>query len=184
MNKNKTKSKRRTAARRITALAMMTAVSVVLGILCKNLFTFAIYYRFTLENLGVIMAGIFFGPAAGVTVGLLSDVISCLMSTNPAVNPIISSGAAAVGLTAGVVFRVLKSHGGTVRFYISAAAAHLLGQVIVKSIGKMIFFGMPWYGIFIGAAFSAIAVAVEASVIAQLAKNKQIMGFINKNDDI
>ena len=50
--------------------------------------------------------------------------------------------------------------------------------MIIKSIGKMITFGMPWYGIFIGLAFSAVAGAIEYSVIMMLAKNKQISRFI------
>lgn len=182
MKKNK---QARAAARHVTTLAMMTALSVVLGIVCKNLFTFAMFYRFTLENLGVIMAGIFIGPFAGAAVGIASDVISCLLSTNPAVNPILTVGAASVGLVSGIVFRAAAPLGNKgARYVLSAAAAHLVGQVIVKSVGKIIMYGMPWFGIFIGAGFSAAAVSVEVTVIVMLSKNKQIMGFLNKNDDL
>ena len=185
MEKNKEAKKRPSAAKRVTALAMMTAMSVVLGIVCKNLFTFGIYYRFTLENLGVIMAGIFVGPVAGAAVGVASDVISCLLSTNPAVNPILTVGAASVGLVSGLVFRASSPLGKKgARYAISAAAAHIIGQVIVKSVGKIIMYGMPWFGVFIGAGFSAVAAAIEVTVIVMLSKNKQIMGFLNRNDDI
>ena len=175
----------RTAAKKITALAMMTAVSVVLGIICKNLFTIGVLYRFTLENLGVIMAGIFVGPLSGAAVGVAVDVISCLLSTNPAVNPLITVGAACVGATAGLVFRAVHRRiPGKGSYFLAAASAHLLGQVIIKQFAKMIMFKMPWYGVFIGAGFSAVAVVIETCVILALVKNKQIMRFLNRNDDL
>lgn len=183
--KTQAKSKSRTAAKKITALAMMTAVSVVLGIICKNLFTVAVVYRFTLENLGVIMAGIFVGPVSGAAVGTAVDIISCLLSTNPAVNPVLTVGAACVGATAGIVFRALRPRiPGRGSYFIAAASAHLVGQIIIKQIAKMIMFGMPWFGVFIAAGFSAVAVAIEGSVITALAKNKQIMRFLGQDHEL
>ena len=170
-----------TLAQRGTISARLTAISVVVGILCKDLFTFAMFYRFTLENLGVITAGIFFGPLAGGMVGLASDIISCLLSTNPAVNPIITLGAVTVGVTAGVISYMLRSRSVGVRCAVSVAAAHLFGQVIIKSIAKMVMYGMPWYGIFIGAGFSLLAGAIEYTVIVMIAKNKQISKFLDKS---
>ena len=162
----------------ITLFAMLTAISVVVGILCKNLFTVAVYYRFTLENIGIIFAGIFFGPGAGALVGIAVDVISCLLSTNPAVNPVIMLGALTVGVSSGIVSRYVVRERGLRQYVLSAAAAHLLGQVIIKSIGKMIYFGMPWYGIFIGLACSALACAAEVMIIRTLMKNTEIRKFV------
>ena len=166
------------ATRRITALAMLTAISVVVGILCKNAFTFMIYYRFTLENIGVIAAGVFFGPAAGAMVGFASDAISCLLSTNPQLNPVISLGAITVGVTSGFAVKLLSKVKPAARYVIAVASAHVLGQVLIKSVGKMIYFGMPWYGIFIGLAFSVLAGSVEYMIILMLSKNKQISEFL------
>ena len=162
----------------ITLFAMLTALSVVVGILCKNLFTVAVYYRFTLENIGIIFAGIFFGPGAGALVGVAVDVISCLLSTNPAVNPVITLGALTVGVTAGVVAKFIVRERGMRQYIVSAAAAHLLGQVIIKSIGKILYFGMPWYGIFIGLVCSALACAAEVMIIRTLLKNTEIRKFL------
>ena len=74
----------------LTLTAMLIAMSVVIGILCKNWLTWNIYYRFTLENLPIFFAAIAFGPFVGAAAGVLADLVSCLCSTNPAVNPIIS----------------------------------------------------------------------------------------------
>ncbi len=168
----------------ITLLAMLTAVSVVVGILCKNLFTVAVYYRFTLENIGVLFAGIFFGPGAGVLVGVAVDIISCLLSANPAVNPVIALGAACVGATSGVVAKYFVKSRGLRQYILSSAAAHLLGQVIIKSIGKMLYFGMPWYGIVIGLVCSAAACTVEVMIIQLLMKNAEIRKFIFRVSDV
>jgi ECF transporter S component (folate family) len=170
--------KRTHKAALITLFAMLTAISVVVGILCKNLFTVAVYYRFTLENIGIIFAGIFFGPGAGALVGIAVDGISCLLSTNPAVNPVIMLGALTVGVSSGIVSRYVVRERGLRQYILSAAAAHLLGQVIIKSIGKMIYFGMPWIGIFIGLACSVVACAVEVIVIRTLMKNTEIRKFV------
>ncbi len=175
---NDGKTKKAHTARRITALAMLTAISVVVGIFCKDAFTFMFYYRFTLENIGVLAAGVFFGPAAGAMVGLASDAISCLLSTNPQLNPIISLGALTVGALSGFVARLLKNKKPALRYAAAVSIAHLFGQVLIKSVGKMLYFGMPWYGIFIGLGFSALAGAAEFAIIMALAKNKQISEFL------
>ena len=181
MQKN---SRRYGKAAVITLLAMLTAVSVVIGILCKNLFTVAVYYRFTLENLGVLFAGIFFGPCAGVLVGVAVDVISCLLSANPAVNPVILLGAATVGAVSGVTSKHLVKTKGLRQYIFSAALAHLLGQVIVKSIGKMLYFGMPWYGMVIGLVCSAAACAAEVTVIQLLMKKPEVQRAIGNLSDV
>ncbi len=175
MQKNKSSRRK---IRLITLLAMLTAVSVVVGLVCKNLFTVAVYYRFTLENIGVIFAGIFLGPGAGALVGIAADVISCLLSTNPAVNPVIALGAVCVGATSGAVAKYMVRKRGLRQYILSAAAAHLLGQVLIKSIGKMLYFGMPWYGIAIGLVCSGAACTVEVILIRLLARNAEICRFI------
>lgn len=180
MSGSKNTKNTKTKAAKITTLAMLTALSVVIGILCKNLFTVAVYYRFTLENIGVIFAGIFFGPAAGVLVGVAVDLISCLLSTNPAVNPIIMLGAAVVGALSGISAKYIIKEHGVRQFALSAASAHLFGQVIIKSIAKIIYFGMPWYGIFIGLLCSILAGTVEVLLIRALWKNHEIHKFLTK----
>ncbi len=176
MQKNTSKTKN--AAKKIAILAMLTAISVMLGIICKNLFTVAIYYRFTVENAGIIFAGVFFGPAAGALVGFAADAISCLLSTNPVINPIISLGAVAVGAVSGSLSKYLFRKYSEKNLIISASLAHLVGQVGIKSVGKIVYYGMPWYGVFIGLVMSALACAIEIAVIRILYKNREINKLI------
>ena len=161
----KNDSPQRFSTRTITTAAMLTAVSVVIGIICKNFLTFNIYYRFTLENLPVILSGLIYGPVTGALVGVSADVVSCLCSTNPAVNPVITIGAACVGLSAGIVPRYIIKRPGLSQIVLAEVLAHLVGQVGIKSIGKILWFGMPWWGMFIGLGVSIVAGAVECMAI-------------------
>ena len=147
------KNKSRMTTRVLTTAALLAALSAVIGIVCKNLFTFNIYYRLTFENAPIILAGLLYGPVVGAMVGICADAVSCLMSSNPALNPIISLGAASVGLISGLIPKIIR-RGVKVQTATAVVLAHLIGQVGIKSIAKMIYFGMPWQGIFLGLGFS------------------------------
>lgn len=160
---------------RLTLAAMLIAMSFVIGYFCKNLLTFGVYYRITFENLPVILAGILLGPVYGAAVGAAGDVLSCIASTNPAVNPVITVGAALVGLLAGVVARYVVTSHSPLQYFAAAYTAHLFGQVIVKSIGKIIYFGMPWWGAFVGLAISLVVAGIEAGIICAIMRAKPVL---------
>lgn len=161
----------------LTTAALLAALSAVIGILCKNLFTFNIYYRITFENAPVILSGLLYGPVVGAMVGLCADAVSCLMSSNPALNPIISLGAAAVGVLSGLVPMVLR-RGVRLQTGVAVFLAHLIGQVGIKSIGKMLYFGMPWQGIFIGLGISAVVGVMEFMLISWMRSGKALVRFM------
>ncbi len=168
------------SSKKLAIAAMLMAVSVVIGIICKNLFTFSLYYRFTLENLPVILAAVCFGPWYGAAVGVGADLISCVCSTNPNVNPIISAGALAVGLCAGVVARYIIKEKSRAQVALAVTVAHLVGQVAIKSVGKIVYFSMPYEGILIGLAVSVAAGAIEYLAINRIYHDERIMDFLKK----
>ena len=170
-------SKSKKIVRIITASALLAALSAVIGIFCKNLFTFNVYYRFTLENAPVILAGMVFGPGVGAAVGVCADAISCLLSSNPALNPIISLGAATVGVLSGIVPYIIRKK-GALQTAVAVASAHIVGQVAIKSIGKILYFSMPWEGIFIGLGFSVVAVIIETRFILWIRSVKGLDGYL------
>ena len=171
------KNKGRMATRVLTTAALLAALSAVIGIICKNLFTFNIYYRLTFENAPIILAGLLYGPVVGTMVGVCADAVSCLMSSNPALNPIISLGAAAVGLISGLVPKLIR-RGVRTQTVTAVILAHLVGQVGIKSVAKMIYFGMPWQGIFLGLAFSAVVGVVEGLLLCWMRSNKSLVKFM------
>ena len=80
-------------------LALLCAISIVAG---KYL---AIrggdVMRFSLENMPVIFAGMAFGPVAGMLVGVVSDLIGCVL-VGYTINPLVTVGAGAIGLVSGL----------------------------------------------------------------------------------
>ena len=59
-----------------------------------------------------------YGPVAGLLVGACTDLITCLTSAQPSINPLITLGAASVGLTAGLLSMLLKNAKGFWRLLI------------------------------------------------------------------
>lgn len=171
MSENKTGLK---SIRIMTAAAMLTALSIVIGIFCKNLLTFDNSYRITFENLPIILSGLLFGPLTGAACGVCADILSCLCSTNPAVNPLVAVGAACVGLCAGLVPRFFVKKRGTAQYAAAVFSAHLLGQVIIKSIAKMIWWGMPWWGAFVCLGISAAVGTLELMTIKWLMEKVRV----------
>jgi len=149
---------------------MLTAISVVIGIVCKNFFTFNIYYRITFENLPIILAGISFGPMAGALCGICADIVSCLCSSNPAVIPLITVGAASVGFCSGIISKYIIKKPGALQYAAAVFSAHLIGQVAIKSLAKILWLGMPVVGIFIGIAVSVVVGILEFFAISLIMK--------------
>ncbi len=173
--KEKNKIKLFGSIKMLTIAAMLAAISAVIGIVCKNLFTFNIYYRITFENLPVILSGIVFGPIIGGAVGGVADIISCICSTNPAVNPLITLGAVCVGACSGVLSHYVIRKRSLTQTAVCVFASHLLGQVVIKSVAKILFLGMPWVGAFIGLGISAVVGVAETFLINYILSRKEII---------
>ena len=136
--------KKRLSVRYITLSAMLVAMSVVIGIFCKSVLNFGGgLFRITFENLPIIISGVFFGPVAGASVGLLSDIISYLLSGQSyPLNVIVTVGAVSVGLVSGLVSRFVIRERGIPQIILSGALAHVVGSMIIKPIGLYQFYGM------------------------------------------
>ena len=156
--------------RRITFSALLVAMSVIIGIFCKNSMNFGGgLFRVTFENLPIILSGILFGPVTGGLVGVATDLISYLLSAQiyPP-NLIVTFGAMMIGTTSGVVSRFFVKKMGYTKLIVSGVVSHLIGSVIIKSIGLYTFYGIavlwriPLY---------AVIVLIEVSVMCLLYKN-------------
>lgn len=131
------------SVRSLTVAAMLTAVSVIIGIFCKNVLNFGGgLFRVTFENLPIILSGILFGPLVGGLVGVATDLISYLLSTQiyPP-NLIVTLGAGLIGALSGAISRYPFRH-NTLRVIASAGIAHLIGSVVVKSLGLYQYYGI------------------------------------------
>lgn len=125
-------------------LAMLTAISIVLGkyIAIRG----GDVMRFSLENMPIIFAGMAFGPIAGVLVGVCADIIGCLM-VGYTINPLVTLGAAVIGALSGIIPLFLKKRELDSRIItiITVTVAHLLGSVIIKTVGLAAYYDFPFY---------------------------------------
>lgn len=165
----------------LTTAAMLTALSIVIGIFCKNFLNFGMgLFRITFENFPIILSGIMFGPWVGAFVGIASDVLSYVLSTQSlAITPVVTLGAALVGIVSGAVSHYIVKKDGALRIILSVAAAHLVGSVIVKSIGLFVYY--DWLVLWRIPTYAIIA-SVEAMLICLMNKNKTFNTLIKKGD--
>ena len=181
--KNGLGSKQFRATKVITTAAMMTAISVLIGIFCKNYMNFGVppgLFRVTFENLPIIMSGILYGPIIGGVVGVLTDLISYLLSSQAyPPNLIVTLGAAASGIIAGLVAKYLIKKNGKLQIIVAGALAHLVASMIIKSIGLYQFYG--WLVLVRIPLYLCIAPA-EIAVICTLLKRKSFARIVGYNE--
>ena len=132
------------SVRGMTVAAMLVALSVLVGIFCKTYLNFGMgLFRVTFENLPIIMAGVLYGPIVGGLVGVCSDLVSYLFS-NQAYPPNlwVTLGALAVGVVSGITSRLVIKRKCYGQIIISGAAAHVVGSMIIKTIGLYSYYGI------------------------------------------
>lgn len=179
------KTARRVAAfgtlRIMTISALLCAMSIVLG---KYL---AIrggeVLRFSFENLPILLSGMMFGPIVGAIVGTLADLLGCLL-VGYAINPVVTLGAALIGLSAGAIYAVLGKLTLGVRVSLSVTAAHLLGSVLVKTLGLAAFYSMPFGVLLLWRLLNyAIVGALEVFLSYAVLKNRAMQRLVRKETE-
>lgn len=138
------KSQKQNISLKMTAaMAMLVAISIILG---KYLaISLGNVLRLSLENLPILFAGLAFGPLQALLVAVTADVIGCIL-VGYEINPIVTIGAAAIGVVAGALPKLLKKHAklnGAPLIIITVAASHVIGSVLIKTLGLAVFYDMP-----------------------------------------
>ena len=130
--------------------------------------------RFSFENLPVIMGGILFGPIIGLLIGAVADLVGCIL-VGYAINPIVTVGAAAIGLCSGVLYRVCQRFPLLVRVLLTVIPSHFIGSVLIKTWGLAAFFDMPFYLLLLWRLLNYVLVGgVECMLITYLMKHKAV----------
>ena len=154
----------------------MSAVLVAMSIVCGKYlaFGFGNVLRFSFENLPILMAGMLFGPLAGVAVGVVADLIGCLL-VGYAINPILTVGAAFIGLAGGLIYRLCARLPYSLRLGLAVMTAHLLGSVVIKTVGLAAFYDMPLWILMLWRLLNYLIVgAAEYVLLYFILKNKGI----------
>ena len=157
----------------LAASSLLVAISIVCG---KYL---AIpggeVLRFSFENLPIMMAGILFGPVVGVAVGVVADLVGCVL-VGYTINPLVTLGAAAIGFFAGLVWRASRSTPFILRVAVTVFVAHLVGSVGIKTFGLAAYYAFPLWQLMLWRLLNYVLVgAVEGTLLFILLKNKLLI---------
>ena len=164
--------KSRNNLKKIVISGIFSALSIILGKLLA--FNIGELFRISLENLPIIFVGIALGPLWGMAVGAVADLVGCLI-VGYTINPIITLGAVFIGAVAGVVSKLTRHIKLWGRVFLSVFSAHLLGSVIIKSIGLSLFYGTDlWTLIPYRALNYALITAIEYIIVYILLQNTEI----------
>ena len=185
MSENKRNSKKAPSPYKDVRVIVLLSLLAALSILCGKYLAFPggdSMIRFSFENLPILLAAMHVGPIAGMTVGILADLLGCLM-VGYAINPIITLGAAAIGLFGGLIPRIIpKACPRLLRIAITVSAAHLIGSVVIKTFGLSQYYAMPFIVLMLWRLLNyAIISAIEIALLYLLGKNtavaKQLRSF-------
>ncbi len=117
----------------LCAASLLSAMSLILGKFLQIPNPFSQIIRISFENLPILFSGICFGPLVGAATGAVADLVGCLLY-GYAINPIITLGAAAVGMVSGLVALIVRRP-LWLCCVLSTVLAHLTGSVLIKSLG-------------------------------------------------
>ena len=153
---------------------------VALSIICGKFLQIPVgeMLRFSFENLPLLLAGMMFGPLAGMLVGIAADLIGCI-AVGYVINPLITCGAAAIGLLGGVIYRLTNKMTMFFRILLSVCAAHLIGSVVIKTFGLSQFYDMPFFLLMLWRLLNYLLVgAAETLLLFALMKNKALQSMM------
>ncbi len=169
----------RMSVKTLTLASMLCAMSVVIGMFCKNFLDFGSgLFRITFENLPIIISGVFLGPLFGGAVGASSDLISYLFSTKAyPPNLIVTLGAAAVGIVSGLVSKFVVRKSGYPKIIISGALAHVVGSMIIKTIGLFQYYS---WGVLFRIPMYLVIAPLEIFLICMLYKNSAFRKILER----
>lgn len=169
--------------RKIVFSALAVAMSIVIGMVCKAYFTITPIIRITFDNMPIILLGFVFGPIYSVMAAVGTDLISALLA-GWAPTPLITLGAAVIGLTAGVLPRVIIKRKGFVATTSVSLIAHVLGSLFVKSWGLADLYSLPFWETVVTRMPVILVIAVaEGYLVYVLLKNKQLLKLADKEGE-
>ena len=164
----------RTSVRTLVMLALLVAMRIVFS---RVLSISTGFVRFNLGSLPVLLAGILFGPWAGFVVGMVADIIGGVLA-GYAINPLITLGAASIGLVGGLGWQKLSHLRTGNRLWCSVLAAHFVGSMVINSLALHIFYGYQWPVLAARIPNAIVLSAVNTVLVRILLENKALAAMI------
>ena len=171
--KNEVSKKRLGSNLRLLAVSAFLAA---LSIVCGKYLALPVgnVLRFSFENLPILLAGMMFGPITGALVGIVADVLGCVMVAYT-INPLVTLGAACIGLLGGVLFRLTKKLPLLWQTCLTVILTHLVASVIVKTFGLAAYYDMPFHILLLWRLLNyAVVGVVEWLLLYTILKNQAL----------
>ena len=159
----------RTSVRTLVMLALLVAMSIVFS---RVLSISTGFVRFNLGSLPVLLAALLFGPGAGFAVGAVADIIGGVLA-GYAINPLITLGAASIGLVAGYAWQKLPD-------YRTGLLGHFVGSMVINSLALRIFYGYAWSVLLARIPNALVLSAVNTVLLRILLENRSLMKLAKK----
>lgn len=164
----------RAGVRGLTLCALLIAMSIVFS---RVLSISTGFVRFNLGSLPVVLAGVLFGPGAGFAVGAVADIVGGVLS-GYAINPLITLGAAVVGLVPGLVWRWDALPGTGARLAVGVLLGHILGSMVINSLALYLFYSYPWSLLAVRIPNALILSVVEIVLVRLLLANRAFQQIV------
>ena len=158
--------------------ALLSALSIVCGKYLK--IPVGDVMRFSFENLPILLAGIAFGPLAGMATGVIADLIGCVL-VGYAINPLVTLGAAAIGALGGLLYHLCNKLPLFVRLLITVMLSHTIGSVVIKTFGLAKFYDLPFFELVLWRSLNYLIVGIiELAVLYVVLKNKAVSSLLQR----
>lgn len=157
----------------LVTLAMFVALSVVLGKFLQIPVGDSI--RISFENLPLILAGVLYGPVAGLITAVCADLLGCFLR-GYAIIPLITIAAGIIGLMSGIMRKLVKGN-SYIKILAITIVPHILGSIILKSIALHFTYGQPWQLLALRLPIYLATAAAEAFIIYTF-YSKNLMKYI------
>lgn len=154
--------KARIHLRVLLLMSFFVALSIVFGKFLA--FNLGDMLRISFENLPILLAGAFLGPLYGAAVGVVADLLGCIL-VGYAINPIITVGAAAIGIISGVIAYLTRRLPLSLRVLLTVFIAHLCGSVLIKTAGLAAFYGTSYPVLLLWRALNYLLVGTAEGVL-------------------
>ena len=140
------------SVRTLTAMALLIAMSIVFS---RVLSISTGFVRFNLGSLPVLLAGY-------------------------AINPLITLGAASIGLVGGLGWQKLSHLRTGNRLWCSVLAAHFVGSMVINSLALHIFYGYAWAVLVARIPNALVLTAVNTVLLRILLENRALMAVAKR----
>ncbi len=172
---NKTKLAVFKSIKILACAALLSALSIAMGKYLQ--IPVGNVMRFSLENTPIILGGMLFGPFVGMFIGAVADLVGCLM-VGYDINIVVTLGAASIGFVSGLAYMIFNRF--NVNYYVkiifSVIIAHIVGSVVIKTIGLAVFYDMKIYILMLWRLLNYVIVgAIECLILGYLLKNKAFL---------